>query len=380
MVALETAVVPLPDARITAPALRRALIAGIRRVVSQRETLNRINVFPVPDGDTGSNLAFTLGTVLSGALSRRPDGRRVAAPGRRRTPSTARAATPARSWRSSCSGAAEGRGRCAACSRRRCWRARRRPARAGARRAGAAARRHHPERDPRLRRRARRRSRGAATARGGFAQAAAARARALADTPKQLPVLRQAGVVDAGAQGFVDLLEGIETYIAPAAGRTRRSVDDEGPNSPAGARATTTSIRRSAGAANAWSWARASIAPRCATRWPPRRWQPGDRRQRCARARACARRRPLRAVRAAGAFGRVGAPRPRTCSRSTARAARQRRGDRHRQLAPTCPEGVAERARHPRGAGAREFRRAGLPRQGRRYRRTSSTRSCATKR
>src|SRR5688572_28758368 len=56
---------------IRGPALRRALIAGASRVIAERETLNRINVFPVPDGDTGSNLAFTLGGVLAGALSRR---------------------------------------------------------------------------------------------------------------------------------------------------------------------------------------------------------------------------------------------------------------------------------------------------------------------
>jgi DegV family protein with EDD domain len=35
----------------------------------------------------------------------------------------------------------------------------------------------------------------------------------LARTPEQLAVLKQAGVVDAGGQGFVDLLEGIWTYI-----------------------------------------------------------------------------------------------------------------------------------------------------------------------
>ena len=35
----------------------------------------------------------------------------------------------------------------------------------------------------------------------------------LANTPEQLPVLKQAGVVDAGGQGFVDLLEGIWHFI-----------------------------------------------------------------------------------------------------------------------------------------------------------------------
>ena len=56
---------------VTAAALRRALIAGTRRVMATREELNRINVFPVADGDTGSNLAATLGSVLQGALGRR---------------------------------------------------------------------------------------------------------------------------------------------------------------------------------------------------------------------------------------------------------------------------------------------------------------------
>ena len=64
----------LTPIHIRGPALRRALIAGARRVISQREALNKINVFPVPDGDTGSNLAFTLGNVLTGALSRRTPG------------------------------------------------------------------------------------------------------------------------------------------------------------------------------------------------------------------------------------------------------------------------------------------------------------------
>ena len=34
--------------------------AGALAVVRERETLDRINVFPVPDADTGANLAATL--------------------------------------------------------------------------------------------------------------------------------------------------------------------------------------------------------------------------------------------------------------------------------------------------------------------------------
>jgi DegV family protein with EDD domain len=44
--------------------IHRALQAGIARVVARREYINRINVFPVPDGDTGTNMAFTLMAIL----------------------------------------------------------------------------------------------------------------------------------------------------------------------------------------------------------------------------------------------------------------------------------------------------------------------------
>ena len=37
-----------------------ALVSGISNVISRHEYLNKINVFPVPDGDTGTNLLFTL--------------------------------------------------------------------------------------------------------------------------------------------------------------------------------------------------------------------------------------------------------------------------------------------------------------------------------
>jgi uncharacterized protein len=43
--------------------LRRALIAACDHARHGRAELNRINVFPVPDGDTGTNLALTVTTV-----------------------------------------------------------------------------------------------------------------------------------------------------------------------------------------------------------------------------------------------------------------------------------------------------------------------------
>ena len=52
--------------------LNRALKAGIARLLSRQEHLNKINVFPVPDGDTGTNLALTMRAVL-GTLQRSTD-------------------------------------------------------------------------------------------------------------------------------------------------------------------------------------------------------------------------------------------------------------------------------------------------------------------
>ncbi len=52
--------------------ISRALKAGIARLLSRQEHLNKINVFPVPDGDTGTNLALTMRAVL-GSLQRSPD-------------------------------------------------------------------------------------------------------------------------------------------------------------------------------------------------------------------------------------------------------------------------------------------------------------------
>ena len=41
-----------------------AMISGIHRVIDEQDFLNRINVFPVADADTGTNLSLSLGSVL----------------------------------------------------------------------------------------------------------------------------------------------------------------------------------------------------------------------------------------------------------------------------------------------------------------------------
>ncbi len=42
----------------------RVLYAGIQNLLDEQDYLNKINVFPVPDGDTGTNMAFTLMGVI----------------------------------------------------------------------------------------------------------------------------------------------------------------------------------------------------------------------------------------------------------------------------------------------------------------------------
>ena len=61
----------MPSPRIAyldGPRLRRTLVAACDHAQRQRGELNRINVFPVPDGDTGTNLALTVVTLTTSLL------------------------------------------------------------------------------------------------------------------------------------------------------------------------------------------------------------------------------------------------------------------------------------------------------------------------
>ena len=49
--------------------LHRALVAGIREVIARQDYLNKINVFPVPDRDTGTNMALTLNAIIEGTYT-----------------------------------------------------------------------------------------------------------------------------------------------------------------------------------------------------------------------------------------------------------------------------------------------------------------------
>jgi DegV family protein with EDD domain len=193
--------------------LRRSLLAAADWVAAGREELNRENVFPVPDGDTGTNLCFTLREVAQ-ALRRLDD----AAPLPRVTEAVAQASVRGARGNSGMLlsqfllGLRDGLGdRVVANARDLAGAVRRGFQRVRdaldepvegtiltvVREAADEAARAEHERDLRV-----------------FVRRLVARAeRALERTPELLAALRAAGVVDAGAKGFVRLLEGVKRLI-----------------------------------------------------------------------------------------------------------------------------------------------------------------------
>ena len=45
---------------IDANMLKNMFLAGAKRIESKKEWINELNVFPVPDGDTGTNMTMTI--------------------------------------------------------------------------------------------------------------------------------------------------------------------------------------------------------------------------------------------------------------------------------------------------------------------------------
>lgn len=192
------------------------MISGIHRVIDGQELLNQINVFPVPDGDTGTNLSLSLGaalpvlqhgnekhlgTLLAAVADALLDGARgnsgaimaqffqgmsdSAGELSRFTPYTfAKAVTMGNDYaHDAMSDPREG-------------------TILSVIDAFAHSINHHQESD----------------ADGGFAalvrKALEHAKAALAATPEQLEVLRKAGVVDAGAKGFVEMVDGMSEYLS----------------------------------------------------------------------------------------------------------------------------------------------------------------------
>ena len=56
----------LDDGRVSGGELRRAFGLGLARLEERRDAVNALNVFPVPDGDTGTNMSLTLRAGIEG--------------------------------------------------------------------------------------------------------------------------------------------------------------------------------------------------------------------------------------------------------------------------------------------------------------------------
>jgi dihydroxyacetone kinase-like predicted kinase len=59
-----TLAVDVPLLQLDGRNLYYTFVAGARKVIANQIELNRINVFPVNDGDTGTNLASTIRSVI----------------------------------------------------------------------------------------------------------------------------------------------------------------------------------------------------------------------------------------------------------------------------------------------------------------------------
>jgi DegV family protein with EDD domain len=199
---------------IDATRMVRALTAGMRHLFQRREYIDRINVFPVPDGDTGTNMAFsfkiiheavrnTHGLSMKQLMTRVADASLDGSRGNS-------GAIMAQYFH----GFAESLGNKAFITAaelavasnkgaKSAWTAMSEPV-AGALPTVLEDFSKSLERISR---------KGVDDIREMFEYGLASARESLANTPELLPVLKQAGVVDAGGQGFVDLLEGIWTYI-----------------------------------------------------------------------------------------------------------------------------------------------------------------------
>ena len=53
---------------LTGEMLFNLFVSGGKTIIDNREELNKINVFPVPDGDTGTNLSFTFTSIIENGI------------------------------------------------------------------------------------------------------------------------------------------------------------------------------------------------------------------------------------------------------------------------------------------------------------------------
>ncbi|MBM3312624.1 MAG: DegV family EDD domain-containing protein, partial [Candidatus Aminicenantes bacterium] len=203
-----------------------AFVAGGNAVIRDQDYLNKINVFPVPDADTGTNLASTFRAIVEGAKVHRSIKETLR--------SIANAALAGAQGNSGIIFAQFLHGMSAEVESdlfltthsfaesvrkavRHAYEALLSPVEGTMLTvirdwAEAVWERRHKTRDFEVL----------------FSESLQAAQQSLEETPKKLPVLAKAGVVDAGAKGFVDFLEGILQFIKKGKIGTRLDAPEEG--------------------------------------------------------------------------------------------------------------------------------------------------------
>src|SRR5438445_11792991 len=53
-----------PPSSVDGPLFKQALLGSLNWLAANQEEVNRLNVFPVPDGDTGTNMLLTLQSAV----------------------------------------------------------------------------------------------------------------------------------------------------------------------------------------------------------------------------------------------------------------------------------------------------------------------------
>ena len=51
--------------QITGALFKQMVLHGAAAINAQKQAINDLNVFPVPDGDTGTNMSMTIGTAVT---------------------------------------------------------------------------------------------------------------------------------------------------------------------------------------------------------------------------------------------------------------------------------------------------------------------------
>ena len=201
-------------AYIDSTCMVKALTAAIARLFQRREYIDRINVFPVPDGDTGTNMAFSFKVIHeavhhAAGLSMKQLMRRVADASLDGSRGNSGAIMAqyfhgfSEALVDSMTMTAAALATASSAGARAAWTAMSEPV------AGTL-----PTVLEDFSTALEDQSRQGVDDIHEMFEYALLRAReSLANTPELLPVLKQAGVVDAGGQAFVDLLEGIRAFI-----------------------------------------------------------------------------------------------------------------------------------------------------------------------